>query len=399
MRIAVFDYQVTKNNPIGGCHRRMLSVLAQEHEFTVFSVAFENPCPEKIRWVRIPVPLRPMALLFVAYHVTAPLVYWLHRLRTGVRFDLVQRVESNLTFGAIVYSHFCHTAFLKKHWAETQASGLRGFLRWLDHRLHAYLEGRVYASAKQILVPSRGLATELIQEFPAAAAKTQVLPNAVDVERLERPVSFDRDGFRAGLGLESSEVVFCFAALGHFERKGLPLLIEALSQIESPRAKLLVVGGTKDLIADYRERVSAMRLQQRVVFAGMQPDVRPYLWAADAFAFASAYETFSLVAFEAAAAALPLITPRLHGVEEIVSDGQTGYVVRRTRDDVTAALRRFLELGAEERAKMGERARQQAMQYNEARFVAQWRCFYNEWSTQGQPPPASHWVDMIRGLL
>src|ERR1700712_2187568 len=135
MRIAVFDYQVIRSNPIGGCHLRMLRALAQEHDFTVFSVAFENPCPEKITWVRVPVPLRPLALLFIAYHLMAPVVYWLYRLRTGVRFDLVQMVESNLSFGTISYTHFCHTSFLKNQWKETQASGLRGALRWLDHRL------------------------------------------------------------------------------------------------------------------------------------------------------------------------------------------------------------------------------------------------------------------------
>ena len=43
MRIAVFDYRITPNNPIGSCHLAMLRALAAEHEFTVFAVEFENP--------------------------------------------------------------------------------------------------------------------------------------------------------------------------------------------------------------------------------------------------------------------------------------------------------------------------------------------------------------------
>ena len=83
MRIAIFDYKITRNNPIGSCHLAMLRALAAEHEFTVFAVEFDNPCPEKIRFIRVPSPTRPLALLFVVYHFMAPLCYWLYRLRGG----------------------------------------------------------------------------------------------------------------------------------------------------------------------------------------------------------------------------------------------------------------------------------------------------------------------------
>lgn len=376
MRIAIFDYQVQRTNPIGGCHLRLLRALAQEHEFTVFSVSFENPCPERIHWVRIPAPVRPLALLFVAYHLLAPIYYWWHRLRTGVHFDLIQTVESKLSFGTIAYSHFCHRSYLREHWRNAQAAGLRGCLRWLDHRLHACLEERMYAQMEQILVPSRGLADELGREFPAARPKIRVLPNAVDIERLKRPPSFDREQFRSTLGIAESDVVFLFSALGHFERKGLPLLLSALAQIPSHKAKLLVVGGTEDLVAHYRARAEGLGLGERVIFVGLQNDVRPYLWAADAFALASSYETFSLVAFEAAAAQLPLITPLLHGVEEIVMDGETGYIVPRTVEAFAAALRRIVDATPEKRAEMGQRARAAAKAYDEQHFVANWRSFY-----------------------
>jgi glycosyltransferase involved in cell wall biosynthesis len=377
MRIAIFDYQITKQNPIGGCHRRMLKALAHEHEFTVFSVAFDNPCPERIGWVRVPVPHRPLALLFIAYHVVAPLIYWWYRFKTRTHFDCVQRVESNFGLGAITYSHFCHTSFLKHHWRETNASGLRGWLRWLDHRLHAWLERPVLRSSAQILVPSKGLAVELQREFPEISAKVQVLPNAVDVDRLVRPAWFNRDEFRAKLGFKSSDVVLCFAALGHFERKGLPLLLEAQSKMNDQRTQLLIVGGTGDLIESYRCRVREMGLSDRVKFAGMQADVRPYFWASDAFAFASTYETFSLVAFEAAAASLPLITPLLHGIDEIAIDGETGYLVSRRVDDLILAFERFVKLKVEERTAMGERARSEAKKYSEERFIGNWRQFYS----------------------
>ena len=72
MRIALFDYKIIPTNPIGSCHRRMLMGLSREHEFVVFAVQFDNPDPDRIRFVRVPVPTRPLALLFIAFHLLAP---------------------------------------------------------------------------------------------------------------------------------------------------------------------------------------------------------------------------------------------------------------------------------------------------------------------------------------
>ena len=76
MRIAVFDYKTVPNNPTGGCHRRILSGLCREHEFTVFAAEFDNPCPKRIAYVRVPAIKRPLALLFISFHVLAPIWYW-----------------------------------------------------------------------------------------------------------------------------------------------------------------------------------------------------------------------------------------------------------------------------------------------------------------------------------
>ena len=121
MRIAVFDYRVTATNPCGSCHLRMLRDLCGEHEFVVFATQFENPCPDRIEFVRVPAPRRPLGLLFVAFHILAPICYAIYRLRTRKRFDMVQMVESNLFFGDIAYAHFCHRAYLAEH--RQKASG------------------------------------------------------------------------------------------------------------------------------------------------------------------------------------------------------------------------------------------------------------------------------------
>jgi glycosyltransferase involved in cell wall biosynthesis len=376
MRIAVLDYKVLSTNPIGGCHLRMLRGLCAEHEFTVFAVKFDNPCPDRIRFVRVPAPSRPLALLFLAFHVLAPLYYWAHRLRHRIRFDLVQLVESDCSIGDISYTQFCHRAFLKTYWRDLGATGIRGRFRWLDHWLHALCEPFVFRRVQRIVVPSGGLARELSAEFPCTQGKVTVIPNPVDFKGLERPPEFERADFRRRLGLEPNAVVLVFAALGHFERKGLPLLLQAIQDISEPALKLVVVGGEPALVASYQARVARMGLTGRVVFAGMQRDLRPYLWSADAFAFPSFYEAFPLVSLEAAAAGLPLIATPLNGVEEILRDGENGYLVSRSPGGIADGIRRLLALSPEARARMGEEARSAVARYDTPNFISRWRDFY-----------------------
>jgi glycosyltransferase involved in cell wall biosynthesis len=376
LRIAIFDYKITHNNPAGSCHLAMLRALAAEHEFTVFAVEFENPCPQKIQFVHVPSPTRPLALLFVVYHVMAALCYLLYRVRGGARFDHIQALESNLAFGDFLYSHFCHRMYLKNHWSKSGAKGLRGWFRWVDHTLHAWMELFTYPRATQVVVPSRGLARELKAAFPYIENKLTVLPNPVNLQRLQVPADFDRQAFRNRLGIEPRDVVGLFVALGQFERKGLPLLLQALATPGMEGIKLIVVGGEADLIARYNLEAAKYQLGERVIFAGMQSDVRPYLWSADVFVFPSLYETFSLVTYEAAASGLPIVVSQLYGVEDLVQDGDNGFLIETSVAGVREGLQRLLALSPEARVAMGQRARLAASACSEEHFVDAWRAFY-----------------------
>jgi glycosyltransferase involved in cell wall biosynthesis len=383
MRIAIFDYKIVATNPSGNCHLTLLRSLAEEHIFTVFSVEFDNPNPAAITWVRVPAPTRPLALLFVVFHLLAPLMYLWHRVRTGTRFDIVQSIESNLCFGRLVYSHFSHTTYLRHH--RPIHRGLRGILRWLDNWLHAQVERFRYPAAELIVTPSYGLAEELKRDFQIGPEKVTVIANPISVKRMERPPDFDRRDFRRKLGFTASDFVVVFSALGQFERKGLPLLLESLAASALSQTKLLVVGGEEDLIAHYRRRADALELGNRVCFVGMQADVRPFFWSGDAFALPSAYESFSLVIYEAAAAGLPILAPLLNGIRELLRDGENGFVVTRSTQSIVSALERISTLPEEQRQAMGENARRGAAGFSEERFVDAWRSLYGNWESSFAP--------------
>jgi glycosyltransferase involved in cell wall biosynthesis len=387
MRIAIFDYRTTENNPQGHCHLAILRGLCEEHDFVVFAQEFHNPRPDRIGFVHIPAPRRPLALLFVAFHIMAPAIYAFRRLTGTASFDRVQFVEGNLLLGDTAYVHFCHRAYLVEHWAATRPRGLRRVARWLDHWFRELIEPLALRRASVIVVPSRGLARELARQYPWTREKITVLANAVDVDRFAAKRSFDRPGFRARLGLLADDVVLSFVALGAFERKGLPQLVEAIARVGEPALKLLVVGGNERMVSEWRRRVKAAGVGQSVVFTGLQTDIRPFLWASDAFAFPTAYETFSLVGFEAAAAGLPLIVTPVHGIEEFLCDGRNGILIDTTTNSLTEALTRFIQMAPDERKSMGQAAARAVAHYDEKGFVEGWRAIYNAASVSRKTVP------------
>jgi glycosyltransferase involved in cell wall biosynthesis len=295
------------------------------------------------------------------------------------RFDRVQFVESNLLFGSIAYVHMCHRAYLADHWMDARPKGLlHRAAVWLDHWLHSLAEPLALRRPAVVVVPSRGLARELARHYPSIARKTKVLANPVDVDLFARTQSFDRRSFRSRQGLSPEDVVLSFVALGQFEAKGLPRLIDAIARLKEPTLKLLVVGGNQSTVSTWRRRVKDAGIEAQVVFTGLQIDVRPFLWASDGFALPSTYEAFSLVGHEAAAAALPLIVTPVFGMEEFVRDGVNAILTDATVECLVLALSRFIRMTPSERQRMGEEAAQAVGRREKKAFIEGWRVIYTQ---------------------
>ena len=167
-----------------------------------------------------------------------------------------------------------------------------------------------------------------------------------------------------------------FVALGHFERKGLPLLLEALTTPGLGRARLWVVGGESGLVRAYDVLASRLGISDKVTFVGRTNDVRPFLWAADAFVAPSHYEAFYLGLLEAAAAGLPLIATRISGPRSWLEDAVNGIEVERTGPGVATALDRFMTLDTPRRREMGWAARRSVEPLRPEHFSAAWRSLY-----------------------
>jgi glycosyltransferase involved in cell wall biosynthesis len=388
--LLVFDLAVASASPAGSCVLAEVQGLADTHRITVVSSQCEAAGHPNVRWLRVPLPARPLVLRYLAFLVAAPVVLAWHRLRGLPPADWTQTTQGQYPGADISYAHYCHRGYLRDAWHASPVRGPRRWLRLANHRFNAWCEARAFGHARCIVVPSKGLARELAAVYPQAAPKLITLPNPISVERFGRRADFDRAGFRAQHGVPDDAVVFAFVALGDFARKGMGLILPALSTLREQGAWLLVVGGRAGEVEQTRREAERHGIADRVCFVGLQPEVPPFLWASDALVFPSAYEIFSLVTLQAAAAGLPLIVSRgLHGAEEVLVDGETGFAVERDPQAVADAMRAIAEDPAAA-AEMGRRAAVRVQRYSTPAFVARWQRLFAEFEATGSGPAPAH---------
>ena len=244
--------------------------------------------------------------------------------------------HGDYTGGDVLVLHSVHAAALKEAWN----AGDRRFLLnpihpWLVTRNR--LTYRLGRHRKIVVVGSRLLA-ELERWHGVSGDRVVHIPNGIDVERFHPGRREARPRVLAGLGIEADARVILFA--GHeFERKGLEVAIRALARMEAG-AVLIVVGD--DDPSRFRVLATELGAGDRVYFAGRREDMPDLYGAADAFLLPSRYESFALVCIEALATGVPVVAPRIGGVEDYVVDGVNGFLVDRDEHAIATALDRLL---------------------------------------------------------
>jgi UDP-glucose:(heptosyl)LPS alpha-1,3-glucosyltransferase len=223
------------------------------------------------------------------------------------------------------------------YWVRMARNPLHLFTTTRDRRRYSH------AGSHRVVVNLVPDEERLLREsYPRLAIPTVVIGNGVDVERFRPPTHTERDAARRELGLGADDRMVLFIG-NEFGRKGLPLLVDAAAQL-GPEVRLVVVGGTPDMIASEAAREPAVALAHRLVFAGAHSDPRPWLHAADALAMPSAYESYGLVVLEALACGVPVVATPTGCVPDVVTDGVNGAVVGADPDDLAAGLVRVLAL-------------------------------------------------------
>ena len=169
-------------------------------------------------------------------------------------------------------------------------------------------------------------------------------------------------------------------ALGRIEPiKGLPYLIDAFAEVVNtvPDAELEIAGsGTEE--GSLRRLAEARGLTAKVRFLGWQPEPGELLRRWRVLALPSLGEGSPLAAVEAMAAGTPVVASEVGGLPEIVSDGETGFLVPPARPEPLAARLREVLADDELAGRLGAAGRERAVErFSAERMASQVAAVYD----------------------
>jgi glycosyltransferase involved in cell wall biosynthesis len=228
--------------------------------------------------------------------------------------------------------------------------------------------------ADRVIATDEATRDEVPRHLGVPAERVAVLPNAVDLEEIERSTPAD-PGKVAEAALPPLAGAFpVFLSVGRLETyKGFADVLEALLALCAgdalPRRWAWVVVGEgpgrrrlqhRLLAREISLRAAGRSAAGRVHFAGRveEPVLHALYRRADVFVHATRYEGSSLVTLEAMAHGLPVVATRAGGIPDKVVDGETGRLVEPGDVDALAAAVNDVVMDAGAREAMGRRGRE-----------------------------------------
>jgi glycosyltransferase involved in cell wall biosynthesis len=194
-----------------------------------------------------------------------------------------------------------------------------GMLYALLHRFTLYLPDHMVAVSQKM--------GRQVAAYPCIkASRVTAIQNAIDCESYYLPGQ--RDDCRSEFGLAPESPVIGY--MGRIEKmKRLDLLLHAFVPVlaRRPQARLMIIGEGKsktelDAIAE------RLGISHAVIWTGFRQDIARLLAAMDVYVQPSANEGLSLSILEAMAAGKPVIATDVGGAHEVITDQQTGILVR-----------------------------------------------------------------------
>ncbi|MBI5779442.1 MAG: glycosyltransferase family 4 protein [Planctomycetes bacterium] len=384
MKIAFVVYNWSESK--GGVERyayNLADYLAKEgDEIHIFCHrVFEKPKSDKITLNIVPTfPFySPLKYLFFARNVA--------KMLNDQGFDIIQH------FGRTYYcasgptrpvsqvyriGYGCHWEYLKYRYPSMNNI----FGRIIQHlnprnRIVMHLERKSFAEARRShIVSGKSACSEVIcnskrgkeevqRYYHIADENIRVIYNAVDLNRFNVGNSERyRSQTRSKMELEESDTVLLFVG-NNFEMKGLRFAIEGMALVPADKRshiKLLVVGDGN--AARYRAVAKKYNIEGQVLFAGSQSQIERYYAASDIFLFPPLYEPSSNVCLEAMASGLPVITTRINGVSEIISNATDSFIIETSSDTKTIAEKIIFLLDQARRKSISKAAALTASKYS-----------------------------------
>jgi len=156
--------------------------------------------------------------------------------------------------------------------------------------------------------------------------KLVTIHNGIDAERFTQ---INGSSIRQELALPSDTNLA--VSIGTvIKEKGYDNLIEAAFLVKKKQGnvKFIIVGnGVTETVRELKKKIVGLNLKDCVYYLGYREDVPGIIRDSDFLIISSITEAFPLVALEAMALGKPIVATNCGGIPELVSDGETGFLV------------------------------------------------------------------------
>ena len=327
-----------------GAQRSLLSLLLNldRNNFDpIVIIPYEGPFADIVRQAGIPCHLAKMsrwvplatekhaayALLFILS--TPYRVYSVLKLLTSLNIDIVYtntivNIDGALAAKLLGKKHIWHLR-----------EGVQGNKQLSPCFPASLIPDIIRALSNQIIVNSQWLG----RHYFGTDSVARIVHNGINHETFSL-IHDSGPRIRHELGLpETSRLIVSIGSMD--PRKCHDIFIKA-SEIVCAKSKTvyaLIVGAGNDAYERHLKTLVMQRcLRDRVLFLGWRNDVTRIVAESDVLVLASDQEAFGRVLIEAMALKKPIVATRSGGPEEVVVDGETGYLVP-IRDPVAIADR------------------------------------------------------------
>jgi starch synthase len=215
-----------------------------------------------------------------------------------------------------------HSLEPMRRWKAEQLGG--------GYALSSFCEQLALENADAVVAVSGQMRSDILASYPAIdPGRVHVIHNGIDSE-VYRPSS--ETGVLDRLGIAADRPIVLF--VGRITRqKGIVHLLRAAQSIDE-RAQLVLCAAapdTTEIAREFQELVSTLEQTRQGVFwvdaMLTRPELIQLLSRATVFVCPSVYEPFGLVNLEAMACETPVVASQTGGIPEIVTEGETGYLV------------------------------------------------------------------------
>lgn len=210
------------------------------------------------------------------------------------------------------------------------------------HKLILDLEKQAFENPllRKLYTNSHMVKQEVLKDFSVPESKIEVVHNGVEWSEMQK--DFDswlekKSKIISTLSLDPNVYHFLFIGNG-YKRKGLDVLLKALTLIKNEDFQLSVLGKEKN-IDYYLNQVKILNLKDKVRFYGKRSDVIKFYQLSDALIVPSYYDPFANVTVEALAMGLQVISSPYNGGKEVLTP-ECGYTLKAlSPDEIALAMK------------------------------------------------------------